>query len=63
MTESKMQKVLEDGTCRAAATVYFEDMFVDFNSSMKVAQGEGHWKSAKFGSLMNINTQDFGMMV
>ena len=42
MTESKMQKVLEDGTCRAAATVYFEDMFVDFNSSMKVVQNLGH---------------------
>ena len=31
-----MKKVLSDGSCTAAAAVYYEDMYVDFNASMKV---------------------------
>lgn len=34
--KNHMRAVLSDGTCKAAAAVYYEDMYVDFDSCMKV---------------------------
>ncbi|CAB9529102.1 proline iminopeptidase [Seminavis robusta] len=33
-----MRKVLSNGSCKAAAAVYHEDMYVDFDAAMKVAK-------------------------
>lgn len=42
-----MRKVLSDGTCRAAAAVYYDDMYVDFDASMKVASAGGPLEKCK----------------
>lgn len=42
-----MRKVLGDGTSRAAAAVYYDDMYVDFNASMKVASPGGPLEKCK----------------
>eukprot|EP00980_Cylindrotheca_fusiformis_P000214 scaffold42_cov133-Cylindrotheca_fusiformis.AAC.11 len=42
-----MRKVLGDGRSRAAAACYFDDMYVDFNSAMKVLQRGGPLEKCK----------------
>ena len=42
-----MRKVLGDGTCTAAAAVYHEDMYVDFDACMKVVARGGPLEHCK----------------
>jgi hypothetical protein len=42
-----MRAVLEDGRSRSAAAVYYEDMYVDFDLSMKVASRGGPLEKCK----------------
>lgn len=42
-----MRKVLGDGSCKAAAAVYYDDMYVDFDACMKVASKEGPLEKCK----------------
>lgn len=43
----RMQQVLNDGTCRAAAAVYHGDMYVDFDECMKVTARGGPLEKCK----------------
>jgi len=42
-----MRKVLGDGTCKAAAAVYYDDMYVDFDACMKVTARGGPLQGCK----------------
>jgi hypothetical protein len=42
-----IKNVLENGACSAAAAIYFEDAFVDFNASMKVTSRHGPLERCK----------------
>ena len=43
----QMRRVLEDGTCKAAAAVYHEDMYVDFDACTKVTARGGPLEKCK----------------
>ena len=42
-----MRAVLQDGRSRAAAAIYYEDMYVDFDQCMKVVARGGPLEKAK----------------
>jgi hypothetical protein len=43
----QMRRVLEDGICKAAAAVYHEDMYVDFDACSKVTARGGPLEKCK----------------